>query len=110
MGLPISKRHPRPEIHVGSRGFDDHVSQASGVPDAAPQRSVTLNIDGLLGLTTASEQLRKSDQATTYELMEWPFLRSPQQWAAMFYQQNERSGVSIQMACQPSWLCVTWRT
>lgn len=37
------------------------VSQASGVLDAAPQRSVTLNIDGPLGLTTVSKQLRKSD-------------------------------------------------
>ncbi|KAI1409500.1 YjeF N-terminal domain-like protein [Hypoxylon sp. FL1857] len=49
----------------------DHVSQASSTLDTASQSLVTLIIDALLGLTTPFEELRKSDQATTYELMEW---------------------------------------
>ncbi|KAI0149188.1 DFDF domain-containing protein [Pestalotiopsis sp. NC0098] len=38
---------------------------------ASSQASVTLIIDALLGLSISFEELRKSDQATTYELMEW---------------------------------------
>ncbi|KAI1393173.1 YjeF N-terminal domain-like protein [Hypoxylon trugodes] len=49
----------------------EHVSQASSTLDTTSQGSVTLIIDALLGLTTPFEELRKSDQATTYELMEW---------------------------------------
>ncbi|KAI1134868.1 YjeF N-terminal domain-like protein [Hypoxylon sp. FL0543] len=49
----------------------DHVSHASTTLATASQGSVTLIIDALLGLTTPFEELRKSDQATTYELMEW---------------------------------------
>ncbi|KAI0378700.1 YjeF N-terminal domain-like protein [Hypomontagnella monticulosa] len=49
----------------------EHVSQASNTLETASQGSVTLIIDALLGLTTPFEELRKSDQATTYELMEW---------------------------------------
>lgn len=49
----------------------EHVSQASNTLETASQGFVTLIIDALLGLTTPFEELRKSDQATTYELMEW---------------------------------------
>ncbi|OTB02222.1 hypothetical protein M426DRAFT_322800 [Hypoxylon sp. CI-4A] len=49
----------------------EHVSQASSTLETASQSFVTLIIDALLGLTTPFEELRKSDQATTYELMEW---------------------------------------
>lgn len=49
----------------------DHVSQARTTLDTASQGLVTLIIDALLGLTTPFEELRRSDQATTYELMEW---------------------------------------
>ncbi|KAI2636266.1 YjeF N-terminal domain-like protein [Hypomontagnella submonticulosa] len=49
----------------------EHVSQATNTLETASQGSVTLIIDALLGLTTPFEELRKSDQATTYELMEW---------------------------------------
>ncbi|KAK8091898.1 Enhancer of mRNA-decapping protein 3 [Apiospora hydei] len=38
---------------------------------ASSQVSVTLIIDALLGLSITFEELRPSDQATTYELMEW---------------------------------------
>ncbi|KAI2470519.1 YjeF N-terminal domain-like protein [Annulohypoxylon bovei var. microspora] len=49
----------------------EHVSHTSSTLEAASQSSITLIIDALLGLTTPFEELRKSDQATTYELMEW---------------------------------------
>ncbi|KAI1105654.1 YjeF N-terminal domain-like protein [Jackrogersella minutella] len=49
----------------------EHVSEASNTLETASQGSITLIIDALLGLTTPFEELRKSDQATTYELMEW---------------------------------------
>ncbi|KAI0834492.1 YjeF N-terminal domain-like protein [Hypoxylon sp. FL0890] len=49
----------------------DHVSHARTSLDTASQGAITLIIDALLGLTTPFEELRKSDQATTYELMEW---------------------------------------
>lgn len=49
----------------------EHVSNASSTLESASQGSITLIIDALLGLTTPFEELRKSDQATTYELMEW---------------------------------------
>lgn len=39
--------------------------------EASAQISVTLIVDALLGLSISFEELRKSDQATTYELMEW---------------------------------------
>ncbi|KAK6822550.1 hypothetical protein PG987_014095 [Apiospora arundinis] len=38
---------------------------------ASSQVSVTLIMDALLGLSITFEELRPSDQATTYELMEW---------------------------------------
>ncbi|KAI2613197.1 YjeF N-terminal domain-like protein [Hypoxylon fragiforme] len=47
-----------------------HVSPAAKTFNAS-QGSITLIIDALLGLTMSFEELRKSDQATTYELMEW---------------------------------------
>ncbi|KAI0191584.1 YjeF-related protein N-terminus-domain-containing protein [Astrocystis sublimbata] len=39
--------------------------------DASGQAPISLIIDALLGLTVSFEELRSSDQATTYELMEW---------------------------------------
>ncbi|KAI1206595.1 YjeF N-terminal domain-like protein [Annulohypoxylon truncatum] len=49
----------------------EHTSHTSSTLESASQGSITLIIDALLGLTTPFEELRKSDQATTYELMEW---------------------------------------
>ncbi|KAJ2975869.1 hypothetical protein NUW58_g8239 [Xylaria curta] len=49
----------------------DHLAQSTNSLSASPQVSVSLIIDALLGLTISFEELRKSDQATTYELMEW---------------------------------------
>ncbi|KAI1773640.1 YjeF N-terminal domain-like protein [Hypoxylon cercidicola] len=49
----------------------DHISQAASSMNTSPQGAVTLIIDALLGLTISFEELRKSDQATTFELMEW---------------------------------------
>ncbi|KAI5860611.1 YjeF-related protein N-terminus-domain-containing protein [Durotheca rogersii] len=46
----------------------EHVSQAATLKSSP---YVALIIDALLGLTISFEELRKSDQATTYELMEW---------------------------------------
>ncbi|XXH04371.1 DNA ligase (ATP) [Hypoxylon texense] len=49
----------------------DHISQTANTLNTSPQGAVTLIIDALLGLTISFEELRKSDQATTFELMEW---------------------------------------
>lgn len=49
----------------------DHVSETANTLNTSPQGAVTLIVDALLGLTISFEELRKSDQATTYELMEW---------------------------------------
>ncbi|KAI1435081.1 YjeF N-terminal domain-like protein [Xylaria sp. CBS 124048] len=50
----------------------EHLSQSNNSSlNSSPQASVSLIIDALLGLTVSFEELRKSDQATTYELMEW---------------------------------------
>jgi enhancer of mRNA-decapping protein 3 len=51
--------------------FFEHLAQPTTSLNASPQVSVSLIIDALLGLTISFEELRKSDQATTYELMEW---------------------------------------
>ncbi|KAI1495754.1 YjeF-related protein N-terminus-domain-containing protein [Biscogniauxia marginata] len=49
----------------------EHLTQSNTTLRLSSQASVTLIIDALLGLTISFEELRKSDQATTYELMEW---------------------------------------
>ncbi|KAI0156696.1 YjeF N-terminal domain-like protein [Hypoxylon sp. FL1284] len=49
----------------------DRISQTANTLNTSPQGAVTLIIDALLGLTISFEELRKSDQATTFELMEW---------------------------------------
>ncbi|KAH8196452.1 hypothetical protein TruAng_009384 [Truncatella angustata] len=49
----------------------ENLSKNTKSLDASAQVSVTLIIDALLGLSISFEELRKSDQATTYELMEW---------------------------------------
>lgn len=49
----------------------ENLSRTATTLDSSPQVSVTLIIDALLGLSISFEELRKSDQATTYELMEW---------------------------------------
>ncbi|KAI1361601.1 YjeF-related protein N-terminus-domain-containing protein [Xylaria arbuscula] len=49
----------------------DQLAQSVNSLAASTQVSVSLIIDALLGLTISFEELRKSDQATTYELMEW---------------------------------------
>ncbi|KAJ3562368.1 hypothetical protein NPX13_g8592 [Xylaria arbuscula] len=49
----------------------DQLAQSANSLTASTQVSVSLIIDALLGLTISFEELRKSDQATTYELMEW---------------------------------------
>ncbi|KAI1373021.1 YjeF N-terminal domain-like protein [Hypoxylon crocopeplum] len=49
----------------------ERVSPKANTLKTSSQGSVTLIIDALLGLTMSFEELRKSDQATTYELMEW---------------------------------------
>lgn len=63
------------------RNFGGSVSTSSGLYEqlvkptdslsSSGQASVTLIIDALLGLTISFEELRKSEQATTYELMQW---------------------------------------
>ncbi|KAK7960779.1 hypothetical protein PG988_011993 [Apiospora saccharicola] len=49
----------------------ENLSKNSTSLAASSQVSVTLIIDALLGLSITFEELRPSDQATTYELMEW---------------------------------------
>ncbi|KAI8948242.1 YjeF-related protein N-terminus-domain-containing protein [Xylaria longipes] len=49
----------------------EHLALSTNSLNASPQVSVSLVVDALLGLTISFEELRKSDQATTYELMEW---------------------------------------
>ncbi|KAK5627611.1 hypothetical protein RRF57_003326 [Xylaria bambusicola] len=49
----------------------EQLAQSANTLTASAQVSVSLIIDALLGLTISFEELRKSDQATTYELMEW---------------------------------------
>ncbi|KAI0481075.1 YjeF-related protein N-terminus-domain-containing protein [Xylariaceae sp. FL0804] len=49
----------------------EHLTQSTSTLSSSSQAPVTLIIDALLGLTISFEELRKSDQATTYELMEW---------------------------------------
>lgn len=57
-------------IYTKSELFE-HLAQSASSLNTSPQASVSLIIDALLGLTISFEELRKSDQATTYELMEW---------------------------------------
>ncbi|KAI0456233.1 YjeF-related protein N-terminus-domain-containing protein [Xylaria acuta] len=57
-------------VYTKSELFD-HLAHAANSLNASPQVSISLIIDALLGLTISFEELRKSDQATTYELMEW---------------------------------------
>ena len=49
----------------------EHLSKTAAGLKSSPQVTVTFIIDALLGLTISFEELRMSDQATTYELMEW---------------------------------------
>ncbi|RWA05379.1 hypothetical protein EKO27_g9725 [Xylaria grammica] len=49
----------------------EQLAQSANSLNASTQVSISLIIDALLGLTISFEELRKSDQATTYELMEW---------------------------------------
>ncbi|KAI0103894.1 YjeF N-terminal domain-like protein [Nemania sp. FL0031] len=57
-------------IYTKSELFE-HLAQSASSLNTSPRISVSLIIDALLGLTISFEELRKSDQATTYELMEW---------------------------------------
>ncbi|KAF2962969.1 hypothetical protein GQX73_g10600 [Xylaria multiplex] len=57
-------------IYTKSSLFEQ-LAQSTNNLNASPQVSISLIIDALLGLTISFEELRKSDQATTYELMEW---------------------------------------
>ncbi|KAI0532396.1 YjeF-related protein N-terminus-domain-containing protein [Xylaria digitata] len=57
-------------IYTKSSLFEQLAQSANNL-NASPQVSISLIIDALLGLTISFEELRKSDQATTYELMEW---------------------------------------
>ncbi|KAI1755308.1 YjeF-related protein N-terminus-domain-containing protein [Xylaria castorea] len=57
-------------VYTKSELFE-HLAHSTNSLNASPQVSVSLIIDALLGLTISFEELRKSDQATTYELMEW---------------------------------------
>ncbi|KAI0976365.1 YjeF-related protein N-terminus-domain-containing protein [Xylaria arbuscula] len=57
-------------IYTKSALFDQ-LAQSANSLNASTQVSVSLIIDALLGLTISFEELRKSDQATTYELMAW---------------------------------------
>ncbi|KAH9886098.1 YjeF-related protein N-terminus-domain-containing protein [Xylariomycetidae sp. FL2044] len=49
----------------------DQLKQPITLLGSSSQPSVTLIVDALLGLTIPFEELRQTDQATTYELMEW---------------------------------------
>jgi enhancer of mRNA-decapping protein 3 len=49
----------------------EQLSKAAATLDSSAQIPVTLILDALIGLSISFEELRKSDQATTYELMEW---------------------------------------
>ncbi|KAI1125178.1 YjeF-related protein N-terminus-domain-containing protein [Nemania abortiva] len=57
-------------IYTKSELFE-HLAQSANSLNTSPHISISLIIDALLGLTISFEELRKSDQATTYELMEW---------------------------------------
>ncbi|KAI1348659.1 YjeF-related protein N-terminus-domain-containing protein [Xylaria sp. FL0043] len=57
-------------IYTKSALFEQ-LAQSANSLNASNQVSVSLIIDALLGLTISFEELRKSDQATTYELMAW---------------------------------------
>ncbi|KAI8623070.1 YjeF N-terminal domain-like protein [Xylariaceae sp. FL1651] len=57
-------------IYTKSELFE-HLAQTKSNLNSSLQVSVSLIIDALIGLTISFEELRKSDQATTYELMEW---------------------------------------
>lgn len=57
-------------VYTKSELFE-HLAQSSNNLNTSPQISVSLIVDALLGLTISFEELRKSDQATTYELMAW---------------------------------------
>ncbi|KAI0857927.1 YjeF-related protein N-terminus-domain-containing protein [Xylaria cubensis] len=57
-------------VYTKSELFE-HLADSTNSLNASPQVSVSLILDALLGLTISFEELRKSDQATTYELMEW---------------------------------------
>ncbi|KAJ1337524.1 enhancer of mRNA-decapping protein 3 [Microdochium nivale] len=54
-----------------SAGLYEQLAKSSSNLSSSPQAAVTLIIDALLGLTISFEELRKSEQATTYELMQW---------------------------------------
>ncbi|KAH7041240.1 YjeF-related protein N-terminus-domain-containing protein [Microdochium trichocladiopsis] len=54
-----------------SAGLYEQLTKPTDSLSSSPQASVTLIIDALLGLTISFEELRKSEQATTYELMQW---------------------------------------
>ncbi|KAI0390408.1 YjeF N-terminal domain-like protein [Xylariaceae sp. FL0594] len=58
-------------IYTKSELFEHLAQPATTSLHSSPQAPVSLIIDALLGLTISFEELRKSDQATTYELMEW---------------------------------------
>ncbi|KAI1114646.1 YjeF-related protein N-terminus-domain-containing protein [Nemania sp. NC0429] len=57
-------------VYTKSELFE-YLAQSSNSLNTSPHISVSLIVDALLGLTISFEELRKSDQATTYELMEW---------------------------------------
>ncbi|KAF7524658.1 hypothetical protein G7054_g11371 [Neopestalotiopsis clavispora] len=57
-------------VYTKAQLFENLIKTAKSL-NASSQASVTLIIDALLGLSISFEELRKSDQATTYELMEW---------------------------------------
>ncbi|KAK7751456.1 enhancer of mRNA decapping [Diatrype stigma] len=57
-------------VYTKSELFE-HLSKNATSLKPASHLPVTLVIDALLGLTISFEELRMSDQATTYELMEW---------------------------------------
>lgn len=57
-------------VHTKSEFFEQLSKNATSLKPSS-HLSVTLVIDALLGLTISFEELRMSDQATTYELMEW---------------------------------------
>ncbi|KAI0399876.1 YjeF-related protein N-terminus-domain-containing protein [Xylaria palmicola] len=57
-------------VYTKSELFE-YLAHSANTLNPSPQVPVSLIIDALLGLTISFEELRKSDQATTYELMEW---------------------------------------
>ncbi|KAI1811293.1 YjeF N-terminal domain-like protein [Poronia punctata] len=57
-------------VYTKSELFEQLAQFATSL-NSSPQVPISLVIDALLGLTISFEELRKSEQATTYELMEW---------------------------------------